>query len=313
MIDYLIDRFIKNMDHADDGIKREAYGRLTGIVGALCNSTLFIFKVILGQAAHSVAITADAFNNLSDAGSALIILTGFKLANKPANENYPFGYGRVEYISGLIVALLMVLAGLGFMESSIGKIIRPERMMFNIPTLLTLTGSILLKLWLSEFDRRVVKRTGSLAIKASAFDNLGDALVTMTTAVSYLACGLWGLQIDGYAGVAVSFFMVYSGTNIAQTIVKPLVGQKPDRVIVNEIERRLLSYKSIQGVHDLILHDYGPNKIYASVHVEVPGDKPLPEIFAELSRAEQEIRQSIKIDITIHADPAHAELQEAVS
>jgi cation diffusion facilitator family transporter len=313
MIDFLIAHFMKNTVHAEDGSKREAYGILTGLVGAFCNTVLVIFKLILGQTAHSVAIMADAFNNLSDAGSSLIILTGFKLAQQPANEKYPFGYGRVEYISGLIVALLMVLAGLGFMESSIGKIIQPEHTVFNLPTLLILSGSILLKLWLNGFNRRVVKLTNSLAIKASAFDNLCDVLVTMVTIVSYLASELLGWQIDGYTGVAVSLFMVYSGISIAYNIVKPLLGQKPDRGIVTEIERRLLSYRNIQGMHELVLHDYGPNKIYASVHVEVPCDKSLPEISGEICRAEQDIRQSVNVDITIHADPVHTALQEAVS
>jgi cation diffusion facilitator family transporter len=313
MITFLSEYFGKNSYHGVEPNKREAYGILAGIAGALCNALLFIFKLILGQTAHSVSITADAFNNLSDAGSSLIILTGLKLANQPANEKYPFGYGRVEYISGLVVALLMVLAGLGFMKSSIGKIIQPEHIVFNMPTLLMLIGSILLKLWLTGFNRWVVKRTNSLAINAAALDNWCDILVTMATMISYLVSKLWNLQIDGFAGVLVALFMVYSGMRITQNILQPLLGQKPDQEVVTTIERKLLSYRNIQGLHDLILHDYGPNKIYASVHVEVPSDQSLPEIFTEISRAEQDIRQSVNVDITIHVDPVPPDLQEAVS
>jgi cation diffusion facilitator family transporter len=313
MMDFLIQYFIKNNRHSETMKEREAYGIFAGIVGALCNAALFIFKFILGQMSHSISITADALNNLSDVGSSLTILAGFKLANKPANEKYPFGYGRVEYISGFIVAFLMILAGLGFMKSSIHKIIRPEPIVFNTLTLITLIFSILVKLWLNRFNRRVVKITNSAAINASAFENLYDVFVTMATLFSYLISYFLNLQVDGYAGVLVSLFMAYSGINIAQNILNPLLGQKPDLGIVAEIEHKLLSYKNIKGVHDLILHDYGPNKIYASVHVEVPSDTSLPEIYNEICRAEKDIRQSENIYITIHADPVTTGAQEAAS
>lgn len=285
---------------------RENYGIFVGMVGILSNILLFIFKLIMGWISNSIAITTDAFNNLSDAGSFGITLASFKLAKKPANKNYPFGYGRIEYISGFVVSFFMLIVGLKLIKSSIQEILHPESVVFNWPTLIGLVLSILVKLSIGLFNKYAGKKIESVAINALALDSLCDAILTAVTLCSYLMAHFLNWQVDGYAGTIASLFMLYSGFRAAMDTLKPLMGQSSDPKVANEIKEKLLANKNIISVHDLMLHNYGPNRFFASVHVVVPSDGNLLELHNELFCAEKEIEHSLNIYINIHPDPVNS-------
>nr|WP_315024512.1 cation diffusion facilitator family transporter [uncultured Aminipila sp.] len=283
--------------------RREDYGMLVGVIGILGNIMLFIFKLIMGCLSNSISITADAINNLSDAGSCGVTLASFKLAKKPADKKYPFGYGRIEYISGFIVAFLIIIVGMELIKTSIHEIFHTERIIFNWPTLIALFLSILIKLGMGLFNKYANKKIESVSINASALDCLCDALVTTVALFSYLAAYFLNWQIDGYAGIIASLFILWSGFKAAMDALKPLLGQSPDPKVSNQIKEKLLSNKNIISIHDLMLHNYGPNHYYASVHVVVPSDENLLELHNELFCAEKQIEDSLNIYINIHPDP----------
>ncbi len=284
---------------------REFYGMFVGMIGILSNILLFIFKFIIGLSSNSISITADAFNNLLDAGSFGITLASFKLAKKPANKKYPFGYGRIEYISGFIVAFFILIVGLELIKSSIHKIFHPENVVFNWVTLIVLILSIFVKLGIGLFNRYASQKIDSVAVNASALDSLCDALVTTVTLFSYLMAHFLNWQIDGYAGIIAALFILYSGFKATMDTLKPLMGQGSDPKVASEIKEILLANKNIISVHDLMLHNYGPNRFFASVHVVVPSDENLLELHNELFWAEKEIERSLNIYINIHPDPVN--------
>lgn len=282
---------------------RENYGMLVGVIGIFTNVTLFIFKLIMGWLSNSISITADAFNNLSDAGSCGITVASFKLAKKPANKKYPFGYGRIEYISGFIIAFFIIIVGLELIKISIHKIYYPDSIVFNWSTLIVLIISIFAKLGIGLFSRHAGQKIESVTINASAVDSLCDSLVTTVTLFSYLAAHFLSWQIDGYVGTTASLFILCSGFKTAMNTLKPLLGQSPDPKLTSEIKEKLLANNTIISVHDLMLHNYGPNRFFASVHVVVPSDENLLELHNELFCTEKEIERSLNIYINIHLDP----------
>ncbi|MDV4150693.1 cation diffusion facilitator family transporter [Clostridium sp. AL.422] len=311
---FLVNRFIKNNKDIKNPRVRNAYGTLGGIVGIIINFTLFLIKFFVGMLVGSIAISADAFNNLSDAASSIITIIGFKLASKPADAEHPFGHGRIEYLSALIVAFLVMLVGVQFIKSSIERIINPTVVTFEFIPFILLLVSIGFKIWLSSFNKFVGNTINSSALKASAADALGDVFTSSTVVLSFLIARFTTLPIDGYIGVFVALAILYAGFSLVKETLNPLLGEAPDPELVNAIYEKVLSYPIISGVHDLIIHNYGPGRIIASLHAEIPADRHIMEIHDVIDTAEREVSKELNIHLVIHMDPIcvlTAEIKEA--
>lgn len=300
---FLVKTFIKNSEDTKDVNVRNSYGFLGGIIGIIVNFILFIIKFSVGMLVSSIAVTADAFNNLSDAGSSVITIAGFKMANMPADEKHPFGHGRMEYLSALAVAFMVMLVGLQFVKSSFEKILHPEIINFEWIPFLLLIVSIFLKLWLAMFNKFIGKKIDSGALKASSVDALGDVFSSSCVAISILAAKFISVPIDGYIGIIVAFIIVYSGFTLVRETINPLLGEAPDPKLVKSIEDMMLSYDHIIGVHDLIVHNYGPGRCMASAHAEIPSDINIMEIHNIIDKAERDISKKLNIYLVIHMDP----------
>ena len=299
----LISKFIKNNEDINNTSVRNSYGVLGGIVGIFINLLLSITKIFIGVIVSSIAITADGFNNLSDALSSIVTIIGFKMASKPADEEHPFGHGRIEYISALIVAFLVMLVGLQFVKSSITKIITPEKITFELIPFLLLLFSIILKLWLSHFNKTIGNIINSSALKAASIDALGDVFTSSCVAISFLVSKFTSIPVDGYFGLIVALFILYSGFNLIKETLNPLLGEAPDPELVKKIKEMVLDYDNILGVHDLIIHNYGPGKAMASIHAEIPSDISVMQIHEIIDTAEREISEKLDIHLVIHMDP----------
>jgi cation diffusion facilitator family transporter len=299
----IVNRFVKDNSNVKDDKVRNSYGVLGGIVGIIINVLLFSIKLSVGLIVSSIAIMADAFNNLSDAASSLITILGFKLSNKPADREHPFGHGRIEYLSALIVAFMVMLVGLQFIKSSFERIINPTQVTFELIPFILLLVSISFKIWLSRFNRFIGEKIDSSALKAAATDALGDVFTTACVVISFLASKFTTLPIDGYIGMFVAFFIVYSGFNLVRDTINPLLGEAPDPELVNSINEMVLSYDNIIDTHDLIIHNYGPGKCMASIHAEIPGNMSIIDIHEIIDKAEREISKALKIYLVIHIDP----------
>lgn len=311
---FLVKKFIKNYDDTKEEKVRNAYGLLGGIVGIFINSLLFVTKFSVGLITSSIAVTADAFNNLSDAASSIITIVGFKLASKPADAEHPFGHGRMEYVSAMIVSLMVMLVGLNFVESSIKKIFNPTTVKFQTIPFILLCFSILLKLWLSYFNKYMGNKINSSALKAASVDAMGDVFTSSCVVISFLATKFTSIPIDGYFGVIVALFIVYSGFTLIKETLNPLLGECPDPELVENITSSVLSYNYITGVHDLIIHNYGPGRCMASIHAEIPSDINIMKIHEIIDTAEREISKKFNLYLVIHMDPIcimTEEVQEA--
>jgi cation diffusion facilitator family transporter len=304
---FLVSRFVKNPENISDSKVRDSYGYLGGIVGIIVNIILFSIKLSVGLIVKSIAVTADAFNNLSDALSSVITIAGFKLASKPADAEHPFGHGRLEYISGLIVAFMVILVGFEFTKSSFDRIRNPEPITFEFVPFALITISIFAKVWLSRFNKYIGKTINSSALQASSLDALGDVITSSTVALSLLLSKWISFPIDGYIGILVSLFILYSGYSLIKETMNPLLGEAPEPEFVEEIKNEILSYDCITGVHDLIIHNYGPGRRMASLHAEVPCDLPFVKIHEEIDRAEREISNKHNIFLVIHMDPVNTD------
>lgn len=302
---FLISRFIKDYNNIDNPKIRDSYGYLAGIVGIFLNTLLFIIKLFTGVITKSIAITADAFNNLSDAASSIITILGFKLASAPADREHPFGHGRIEYLSGLVVSSMVLLVGFEFVKSSFERMLHPEKITFQLIPFVLILVSIAAKLWLSGFNKYIGKAINSSALQASSFDALGDVFISSCTAISLLASKWTSIPLDGYTGLLVSLFILYAGYKLIRETLNPLLGEAPDPDLVQKIIDDLCSYDYISGVHDLVLHNYGPGKIMASAHAEVPCDVSIVKIHEVIDRAEREISSKNKIYLVIHMDPVN--------
>ncbi|MHC1684112.1 MAG: cation diffusion facilitator family transporter [Clostridiaceae bacterium] len=301
----LIKSFIKNYENTSDAKIRDKYGYLGGIIGIIVNILLFVIKFSVGTITKSIAVTADAFNNLSDVLSSVITIFGFKLSSKPADAEHPFGHGRIEYISALIVSFIVLMVGVNFAKSSFEKILNPTPVYFELIPFVLLLVSIIFKIWLSRFNLFLGKKINSSALKASAYDALNDVFASSTTVIALLAAKYISFPIDGYIGFLVSLFILYSGYNILKETLDPILGTKPDLDLVKKIEEEVLSYPNILGVHDLIIHSYGPNKIMASIHAEVPHDLSIFKIHEVIDTAEKEISNKLNILLVVHMDPVN--------
>lgn len=303
MIKLLIKRFIPNYLQTQDRVVRERYSVLGGALGIVCNTFLFALKLIIGTLMGSLAITSDAFNNLSDMGSSLVAIIGAKMSNRRPDKEHPFGHGRIEYVSALIVSFLIMMVGLELLRGAFDKILHPELTQFHLGLTVILVLSVLVKVWMFLYNRYIGRTIQSGVMLAAASDSLNDVAATSAVIVSTVIGQLFRWPIDGYISFAVALLVMYTGFGIAKDTVTLLLGKAPDPQMVREIEDMVLSYDGIVGVHDLIVHDYGPGRTIATVHAEVPDDADVVKIHEIIDRAEQEIFQALNIHMVIHMDP----------
>ena len=303
MTDFLIKTFIRDSEQVHDPAVRERYGVLSGVVGILLNLLLSAGKLCAGVLSASISITADAFNNLSDAGSSVVTLVGFKLAGQKADDGHPFGHGRLEYLTGLLVSLVILLVGLELGKSSIEKILHPEPVSFSVVSVIILAMSILVKLWMCLFNRRLGRRIGSAAMAATAADSLSDVAATSAVLAGTLVGRMTGLAIDGWVGALVAVFILRAGWGAAKDTINPLLGQNPDPELVRNIQTTVLSHPQVTGMHDLIIHDYGPGRSMMSFHAEVPIDSDIMEAHDVIDHIERELKDRFGIETSVHMDP----------
>ena len=303
MIQLLARRLIKDHDNVSDPAIRRAYGVLCGWVGIGLNLLLFAGKALAGIISGSVAITADAFNNLSDAGSSVVTLLGFKLAAQKPDSDHPFGHGRFEYISGLVVSMVIVLMGVELCRDSVDKILHPGEVTLSVPVVIILIVSVLVKLYMALYNRAIGKRINSSAMSATAADSFSDCLATTAVLAATLVGYIWSISIDGWCGLVVALFILWAGFNAARETISPLLGQPPEPEFVAQIQNLVLSHPEILGIHDLIVHDYGPGRCFISLHAEVPADGDILELHDVVDSAEKELNVTMGCLATIHMDP----------
>ncbi|MCR1954324.1 cation diffusion facilitator family transporter [Clostridioides mangenotii] len=306
----LVKSFIKHSDNIQDEYVRNKYGYLAGVVGILMNFLLFGFKLAIGLLTSSIAVMADAFNNLSDMASSIVTIIGFKLSSVPPDEEHPFGHGRLEYISALVVAFMVMLVGVQFIKSSFERILNPVPIKFEIIPFIILLISILIKIWLSRFNNFIGKKIDSSALKAAALDAMGDVVTSSCVVLSFLAAKFTSIPIDGYVGIVVALLILYAGFSLVKDTINPLLGEAPDEELVNSIIDGLMSYDMVIGVHDLIIHNYGVGKSIASIHAEIPSDKDILDIHEIIDTAERELSEKLKIYLVIHMDPVNVQDEE---
>lgn len=303
MTEFLIRHFVKGWERTEDPEVRQAYGRLAGITGILLNLCLSLLKLMAGLLTGAISITADAFNNLSDAGSSVVTLLGFHLAGKKADNDHPFGHGRIEYLSGLFVSVLVILVGVELLKSSLDKILHPSPVEFSWVSMGILFLSVLVKIWMCLFNRTLGRRVNSTAMLATATDSLSDAAATGTVLLGLLAGRFLEFQIDGWVGLGVSFFVLRAGWGSIKDTVDPLLGKPADPALLQSIEERVLSRPELLSVHDMILHDYGPGRRMMSLHAEVPADCDIVRVHDVIDNVEREIKAVYGIEAVIHMDP----------
>lgn len=303
MIRFLAKILMDKPEEYENPAVRRAYGMLCGAVGIGLNILLFVAKYLAGVLSRSIAITADAFNNLSDAGSSVITLLGFKIAGRKADSEHPFGHGQAEYVAGLIVAIVIIFMGFDLAKSSIEKIFAPEPVEFNIISTCILGASILVKLYMWFYNRRVSAKIDSSAMRATATDSLSDACATLAVLISTLVVHFTGVNIDAYAGALVALMILWAGYNAAKDTITPLLGRAPDPELVRRIRAIVREYKEVIGVHDLIVHEYGAGNLMVSLHAEVPADGDLNELHDVIDVIEQRLKRELNCHAVIHMDP----------
>lgn len=310
---FIISHWIKNYKNLKDQDVREQYGTVSGILGVIVNLILFIIEIIIGIVTNSIAIIADAFHNLADVTSSLVTLVGFKLSNKPADEQHPFGHGRMEYIAAMVISFLILLVGVEFIKTSFDRIIQPQEVNFSSWTFVVILLAIPLKLWLSYFNKFLGKRINSEALKAAGADALNDVAILSGVILSFVVSKLFDINIDGYVGMIVAIFIFLSGLSLIKKTVSPLLGQAPDPQLVKDIRASLLAYDYILGTHDLIIHNYGPGRALASIHAEVPYNVSIMKVHEVIDRAEKELSKRFHMFIVIHMDPVNFDSEEVAA
>lgn len=303
MTNLLLRLFIKDYKNTQNNLVREKYGVLGGTVGIVLNLILAAAKLIIGTFSGSISITADAINNFSDAGSSIITLIGFKMSNKPADTTHPFGHGRIEYISGLIVAFIVLLFGFDLIKTSVERIINPTDITYSIWVIVVLVLSILGKIWLGLFNRKLGKAINSAAMTAVFTDCVSDCGATAVTIISMLLSHYAGLNVDGILGIVVAIIILIAGINIVKDTINPLLGQPPEKELVDAIEKLIMSYDKVVGIHDLIIHNYGSAKTFGSVHVEVPANENVLVVHEIMDDIEVAVKKEFGIEIVAHTDP----------
>lgn len=303
MTDLLIRLFIKDSENVKNRVVRRSYGVMAGVVGIVCNVILFAAKLITGILSGAISITADAVNNLSDAGSSIITLVGFKMAGKRADRQHPYGHGRIEYITGLLVSLTIMLVGVELLKTSFDKAVDPDNVGFSLISIAVLAGSVLVKLWMAFFNRKLGKKLNSSALKATSLDSLSDCITTTAVIIGAVIGLATGINLDAYLGMFVACFIIFTGFKSASESLNPLIGEAPDKEFVAEIEKTVLSDDRVLGLHDVLVHSYGATHIAASLHAELPADINLLTAHTIVDEIEAKIKSKFDCDITIHADP----------
>lgn len=313
MTDFLVNKFIKDSTNIESTEIRTRYGMLASVVGIFCNVLLFSVKLTIGLILSSLAVTADAFNNLSDAASSIISFIGVKMAGKPADAEHPFGHGRIEYIAALIVSFLVIEVGFTFFKSSISKILHPEEISFDLVPFVILILSILVKLWMAFFNNKLGKRIDSKVMLATAADSLGDVITTSATVLSIIICHFTSINVDAIAGLIVSAIVIWSGISIAKDTLEPLIGERVPAELYQKITDIVESYDGIVGTHDLIVHNYGPNRSMATIHAEVPNDINIDVSHEIIDKIERDVKKDLNILLVIHMDPVEMRDEEVLS
>lgn len=309
MINLLIKTFIKNPDDIENPRVRQKYGTLSSLVGIICNLILFSIKYIMGALSHSISIVSDAFNNLSDCAGCLVTLLGYKMASKPADKDHPFGHGRIEYLTSLTIAVLIIFVGIELLKNSIEKIINPEEIKFSLFVLFSLIFSIAVKLWMAFFNTKLGRKINSSVMIATAKDSKSDVIATSATLIALICSLFTKLPIDGIMGFVVSVFILKSGYDIVKDTVDELLGKPADPEVVNQIKKYVLKNDKIIGIHDLIIHSYGPGNMIGSCHVEVKSNEVFTEVHDIVDSIEREIYNDMNILMTIHMDPIEVDDQ----
>ena len=312
MTEFLVNKFIKDSANIESTEVRTRYGMLASVVGIFCIVLLFSVKLAIGLILSSLAVTADAFNNLSDAASSIISFVGVKMAGKPADAEHPFGHGRIEYIAALIVSFLVIEVGFTFFKSSISKIMHPEEITFDPVPFIILILSILVKLWMAFFNNKLGKRIDSKVMLATAADSLGDVITTSATVISIVICHFTSINVDAIAGLIVSGIVIWSGVSIAKDTLEPLIGQRVPSELYQKITDMVESYEGIVGAHDLIVHNYGPNRSMATIHAEVPNDVSIEASHEIIDRIERDAKKELNILLVIHMDPVEMRDEEVL-
>ncbi len=303
MTKLLIRLFVRDYKNTKNTTVRENYGKLAGAVGISTNIILSVFKIIAGIISGSIAIVADAVNNLSDAASSVVTLIGFKLSGKPADEEHPYGHARIEYIAGLIISFLVLFAGGQLILTSVEKIINPQPIEFGAASAVVLVGAVLLKIWLSLFYKKTAKTINSITIMAASKDSRNDVISTLVVLASTVVSKYSGINIDGYAGLLVAVFIIISGISLIKETIDPLLGVMPDNEFVERIKEKILGYENVIGTHDLVIHNYGHDRIFASVHVEMPAEHNILDSHDTIDTIEKDFIRDENINLVIHLDP----------
>ena len=307
MINFLVKRFIKDYENVENAKVRTAYGMLASILGICCNLFLFSSKLFAGFLVNSISVMADAFNNLSDAASSIIGFVGVRMAEKPADEEHPFGHGRMEYIAAFVVAFLVVQVGFSLLKTAVEKILHPETLSFSLFSVGILMFSVLVKLWMASYNRKLGKKINSTVMMATAADSLGDVGATSATIVSLLVFRFFHINIDGIIGLVVSVLVLIAGINIAKDTLAPLLGEAIDPEVYKKISDFVDSYDGIIGSHDLIVHNYGPSRSMASIHAEVPSKVDIETSHAVVDQIERDALEKLGIFLVIHMDPVETD------
>lgn len=303
MTDLILRIFVRDHKNTEDPAVRDKCGRVAGAVGIVTNFLLFLMKIIVGTAFHSVSVTADAVNNLTDSGSSVVTLIGFKMASKPADEKHPFGHARIEYLSGVIVSFIVIFLGLQLGMSSIEKILTPEENALTPVALVVLVISILAKLWQCLFYRKVGRMIKSESVEATSKDSRNDVIATSVVLLGAVITMLTGVNLDGYMGAAVALFIVFSGVQLTISTADPLLGQAPEGELVQTITEKMLSYSGIIGMHDLAVHNYGVGRCFASAHCEVDAKNDILVSHDLIDNIERDFSRDLGIHMVIHLDP----------
>ena len=303
MTQLLIKLFVKDYQNTESESVRVRYGTLSGLVGIAINIILSVSKMIFGAITKSISIIADGANNTFDAISSIINLVGFKISGKPADDEHPFGHGRIEYVSALTLSFFILIMGVELIKTSIDKFRNPETVIFSIPAAIVLIISILAKLWLAIFNRNVGKRINSVAVNAIVTDSLGDIAATTCSLIALISSKFTDLPIDAVMGIVVALVIIYAGIDIIKGTIGPLLGEPPEKEIVDRLEKLVMSYDGVVGIHDLVLHCYGHSKIYGSLHAEVPADIDILHSHDTIDLIERQVKEQLGIEISIHMDP----------
>ena len=302
-MNFLVRRFIKNYQDTKDANVRTSIGKLSGIVGIFSNLFLFVIKFVIGTIVHSVSIQADGVNNLTDAGSNIISILSFHLANKPADKDHPFGHERTETIASLFVGILILVLGFETAKESISKVIHPGSIDFRIASVIILLISIIVKFWMYAYNKKLSKTYDSSLLEATALDSIRDVCGTPAVLVSTLLSPVLHFNLDGYMGIVVSGIILYGAYGLLRDMINSLIGEAPDPELVHNIVDMIMAHPAILGVHDMMLHNYGPNKIFASAHVEVDSSKDIFETHDHIDNIEREVKENMNIDLVLHMDP----------